>query len=116
MTNKNPGVYVEEISLFPPSVAEVETAIPAFIGYTQKTTHKGIEYKHKAVEITSLVDFEDTFGTASILDVAFIRLDDLNNVSEMEINTNYYLYDSLKLFFTNGGKKCYIFRCGQYSG
>ena len=31
---KTPGVYVEEISKFPPSVAEVETAIPAFIGYT----------------------------------------------------------------------------------
>ena len=25
---KTPGVYVEEISKFPPSVAEVETAIP----------------------------------------------------------------------------------------
>jgi len=32
---KTPGVYVEEISTFPPSVAEVATAIPAFIGYTQ---------------------------------------------------------------------------------
>ena len=27
-----PGVYVEEISKFPPSVAGVATAIPAFIG------------------------------------------------------------------------------------
>jgi Phage tail sheath protein FI len=35
---KTPGVYVEEISKFPPSVAEVETAIPAFIGYTEKAT------------------------------------------------------------------------------
>ncbi|MCB9267866.1 MAG: hypothetical protein H6558_22820, partial [Lewinellaceae bacterium] len=33
---KTPGVYVEEISTLPPSVAEVATAIPAFIGYTQK--------------------------------------------------------------------------------
>ena len=42
-TYKTPGVYVEEISLFPPSVAEVETAIPAFIGYTEKALLKGIE-------------------------------------------------------------------------
>ena len=35
-TYKTPGVYVEEISVFPPSVAQVETAIPAFIGYTEK--------------------------------------------------------------------------------
>ena len=33
---KTPNVYVEEISTFPPSVAEVSTAIPAFIGYTEK--------------------------------------------------------------------------------
>lgn len=31
---KTPGVYVEEISTLPPSVAEVATAVPAFIGYT----------------------------------------------------------------------------------
>ena len=35
-TYKTPGVYVEEIVKFPPSVAQVETAIPAFIGYTEK--------------------------------------------------------------------------------
>jgi phage tail sheath protein FI len=35
-TYNTPDVYIEEISVFPPSVAEVETAIPAFIGYTEK--------------------------------------------------------------------------------
>ena len=33
---KTPGVYIEEIPKFPPSIAPVETAIPAFIGYTEK--------------------------------------------------------------------------------
>ena len=32
VTYRTPGVYVEEISTLPPSVAEVSTAIPAFIG------------------------------------------------------------------------------------
>ncbi len=36
MNYKTPGVYVEETAKFPPSVAQVETAIPAFIGYTEK--------------------------------------------------------------------------------
>ena len=35
-TYKTPGVYVEEIPKLPPSVAQVETALPAFIGYTNK--------------------------------------------------------------------------------
>ena len=33
---KTPGVYVNEVSIFPPSVAQVPTAIPAFVGYTEK--------------------------------------------------------------------------------
>jgi phage tail sheath protein FI len=37
-TYKTPGVYIEENSNLPPLVAQVETAIPAFIGYTQKAT------------------------------------------------------------------------------
>ena len=34
-TYKTPGVYVEEITKLPPSVAEVDTAVPAFVGYTE---------------------------------------------------------------------------------
>ncbi|MCM8526863.1 MAG: phage tail sheath subtilisin-like domain-containing protein [Lentisphaeraceae bacterium] len=115
MTYKTPDVYVKEISVFPPSVAEVATAIPAFIGYTQEIVHKGTNNKHKAVEIKSLVDFEEIFGGGPKLDVTTIKVDGLNNVTEMDINTNYYLYDSLKLYFTNGGGKCYIISCGQYN-
>jgi phage tail sheath protein FI len=36
---RTPGVYIDQISKFPPSVAAVETAIPAFIGYTRNTTY-----------------------------------------------------------------------------
>ncbi len=37
---KTPGVYIEEIVKFPPSVAQVETAIPAFMGFTQIAKRK----------------------------------------------------------------------------
>ncbi|MBP1653020.1 MAG: phage tail protein, partial [Bacteroidetes bacterium] len=37
---KTPGVYIEEIPKLPPSIASVETAIPAFIGYTEKAQWK----------------------------------------------------------------------------
>jgi phage tail sheath protein FI len=33
---KTPGVYIKEINAFPNSVVEVATAVPAFIGYTEK--------------------------------------------------------------------------------
>ena len=32
---KTPGVYIVEKNAFPNSVVEVETAVPAFIGYTE---------------------------------------------------------------------------------
>ena len=53
VTYKTPGVYVEEIATLPPSVAEVATAIPAFIGYTEKGA--------KQVKlITTLLEYEET--------------------------------------------------------
>jgi phage tail sheath protein FI len=35
-----PGVYIEEIPHLPPSIASVDTSIPAFIGYTEKAQEK----------------------------------------------------------------------------
>src|SRR6478672_9132271 len=57
-TYKTPGVYVEEISTIPPSIAEVETAIPVFIGFTEK----GIRLTPK--RISSFKEYEDYFGGA----------------------------------------------------
>ncbi len=37
---KTPGVYIEEIPKLPPSIASVETAIPAFIGYTERRSSR----------------------------------------------------------------------------
>ncbi|MBE9013433.1 hypothetical protein IQ250_24885, partial [Pseudanabaenaceae cyanobacterium LEGE 13415] len=47
-TYKTPGVYIEEISKFPPSIAEVATAIPVFIGYTEKVIIDGIDLAKEA--------------------------------------------------------------------
>lgn len=49
-TYKTPGVYVEEISKFPPSIAEVATAIPVFIGYTEKIIIDGVDLAKKAAD------------------------------------------------------------------
>jgi phage tail sheath protein FI len=58
MNYKTPGVYVEEIAKFPPSVAQVETAIPAFIGYTEKGP------KNEPTRISSMLEYETLFGKA----------------------------------------------------
>ena len=62
-TYKTPGVYVEEISTFPPSVAEVSTAIPVFIGRTE-AAGKDDAYIMKPVRISTFLDYTNIFGGA----------------------------------------------------
>src|SRR5689334_21125772 len=58
-----PGVYVQEIPAFPPSVAEVETAIPAFIGYTEKAVGPaGEDLKWIPKKITDYSQYTLFFG------------------------------------------------------
>ncbi len=114
MNYKTPDVYVEEISLFPPSVAEVETAIPAFLGYTEKAEFKGKSLAKKPTEVTSLLEFEERFGGAPPLKVTDVLLNETNAVTNVETESTYYLYDSLRLYFANGGGRCYIVSVGTY--
>ncbi len=114
MNYKTPGVYVEEISLFPPSVAEVATAIPAFIGYTEKAKFKGKDLTGEAVEISSLIEFEERFGKGPAIVIDKVAITENNTVSEVDTSTTYLLYDSIRLYFSNGGGRCYIVSVGQY--
>ena len=101
-TYKTPGVYVEELSKLPPSVAGVATAIPAFIGITE-TCPEGKE--NVPVKIISLLDFESKFGGAKALSVS--------KEGNLE-GTQFVLYDSIRLFYDNGGGTCYVASVAQY--
>ena len=91
---KTPGVYVEEISKFPPSVAGVATAIPAFIGYTESQPKNG---NLNPVKVSSLLDFESKFGERPSY-----------------ANKDCVLYDSMRLFYDNGGGECYVVSVGKH--
>jgi len=115
MAYKTPDVYVEEISLFPPSVAEVETAVPAFIGYTGKADEFGPDdLKNTPTKITSLLEYQSLFGGSAPVQVTEIVLDENSIVSSSKIDSTFYMYDSLRMFFKNGGGKCYIISVGSY--
>jgi phage tail sheath protein FI len=118
MAFKTPGVYVQEISLFPPSVAEVETAVPAFIGYTEKAAKKGADLTNKPTKISSLLEYRELFGGGYEIAAVDVVVDASNNyaVTSVAIPTRFYLYESLRLFFDNGGGNCYIVSVGNYAG
>ena len=123
-TYKTPGVYIEEIVKFPPSVAQVETAIPAFIGYTEKATNKiKGDLKLVPTRITSLLDYEKFFGTAKPETTISVTVNDVvdNGTTTRSIVVNqpssrqpFLMYYSMQLFFANGGGSCYIISVGRY--
>ena len=53
-TMKTPGVYIVEKDAFPNSVVEVATAVPAFLGYTEKAENQGNTLINKPWRITSM--------------------------------------------------------------
>lgn len=63
-TMKTPGVYIVEKNAFPDSAVEVATAIPAFIGYTDKALNGNESLLDKPFRITSMAEFHAYFGGA----------------------------------------------------
>lgn len=115
-TYKTPGVYVEEIPKFPPSIAQVETAIPAFIGYTQMAQDLAAGDLNKVPKrIGSLVEYEQYYGYGPSPDVKEVKINDANKFVSATVNNIFYLYDSLRMFYANGGGDCFIVSVGDYS-
>ncbi|MCP4993481.1 MAG: phage tail sheath family protein [Gammaproteobacteria bacterium] len=107
-TYQTPGVYVEEISTLPPSVAEVSTAIPAFIGYTEKG--------HEVTRISSLIEFQEKFGAAKATKFTIKAkvIDSLAFTSAEADHPEFLMYYALSHYFKNGGGSCYIISIGNY--
>ncbi|MEW4922913.1 phage tail sheath C-terminal domain-containing protein [Algibacter sp. 2305UL17-15] len=125
-TYRTPGVYVEEISIFPPSVAQVETAIPAFIGYTEKADKDNDSLVLKPTRITSLLEYETHFGKALNEANITVTIDDeidstgptllSRKISVAEGATQPYLmHYAMRMYFDNGGGPCYITSVGDYA-
>lgn len=116
---KTPGVYIEEISKFPPSVAQVETAIPAFIGYTEKAVVDGVDFHAESifrpVKISSLPEYELYFGGAPDPTTIEIELNSDNSVKSAKVNGVNLIYDTIRMFYANGGGDCFIVSVGQYN-
>jgi uncharacterized protein len=117
-TYRTPDVYVEEISVFPPSVAEVETAIPAFIGYTgQARKVSAGDLANRPTKIYNFAEYEQYFGGPDTPDIDVALVADgpgfIATVTPPEIT--YLMYYAVKMFFDNGGGKCYIVSVGGYA-
>jgi hypothetical protein len=136
-TIKSPGVYINETDAFGKSVVPVATAVPAFIGYTPQASYEGKSYSNIPQQITSLAQFQAIYCYSSPAapaaplkqynpeyylvkekkepekgDYMQIGADFYSIVPDP--NTIYFLYNSIKLFYENGGGTCYIVSVGKY--
>ncbi len=119
-----PGVYVQEIPAFPPSVAEVETAIPAFIGYTEKAVGSaGDDLTWIPKKITDVSQYTLYFGGPPPEGDDSVAIDvtmDANGVPVVTVKPDaskqsvYKLAYAIQLFFDNGGATCYVVSTGKY--
>ena len=119
---KTPGVYIEEIQRLPPSIASVETAIPAFIGYTEKAQHREPDdLLNKPHRIKSMLEYETFFGGPQPETSVSITIDTTQpNRTDIQGKVNdpskYLMYYSLQMYFINGGGPCHIVSVGNYDG
>jgi len=116
-----PDVYVREIKVFPPSVAEVETAVPAFIGYTQTAAKDSDnDLILKPTKIYSMTDFEHYFGGPRVQPLAVQITTRADGGKDSELlatpspDPEYLLHHCMKMFFDNGGGECYVVSVGLY--
>ena len=106
---RTPGVYIDEIPVFPPSVAEVETAIPAFIGYTMDATKKGENILMKPTKISSLKEYEDYFGETPADDIKLTLTDQDGKGVNFAVTSftaptpSCILHYCMQMFYANGG-------------
>lgn len=121
---KTPGVYVNEIPLFPPSVAQVETAVPAFIGHTQLVEDGlGEPLVGQPRKIFSLKEYEALYGgpeNQEGITVAVDRTMDGAVVAALSASVSlpdsdvseYTMYYCLRHYFDNGGGPCFVVSAG----
>lgn len=132
---KTPGVYIVEKNAFPNSVVEAPTAIPAFIGITEKAQNGADPLGGKPWKITSMTEFQQYFGGAPApefrLSVApvgsggdgedkpeplySVKSPDGTSLLTVEApGVLFTLYYHMVMFFANGGGTCYIVSAGTY--
>jgi phage tail sheath protein FI len=123
-TYSTPGVYVEEIAKFPPSIAQVETAIPAFIGFTEKAAKEGRDLGPlQPVRISSLLEYEQIFGKAQAEENFVVNISKVDGETKYVVDfdraegkgpSRHLMYYALQQFFDNGGGPCYIISTGGF--
>jgi Bacteriophage tail sheath protein len=118
---KTPGVYIEEIGALPPPIAGVDTAVAVFIGHTETASEAGREVKLVPTRIASPMEYTAIFGGAyqARFSLVPVSTNDADFTAggqgyALACQKTFNLYDSIRLFYANGGGRCYVVSAGSY--
>jgi len=113
---QTPGVYIEEKSAFPNSAVPVATAVPAFIGYTEKAVRDKKPLHLKPTKISSYAEYLLFFGGGPLTKFTVAASERPGTPYQLSITeSNFTLHSQMKMFFANGGTDCYIVSVGGYA-
>jgi len=113
---QTPGVYIEERSAFPNSAVPVATAVPAFIGYTEKAVRDKKPLLLKPTKISSYGEYLMFFGAGPKTKLTIAASTEPGVPYQLTITESYFtLHSQMKMFFSNGGTDCYIVSVGSYT-
>ncbi len=109
MSYRTPGVYVEEIATLPPSVAQGATAVPAFIGYTEKGPSE-------PTVIDTFLEYQNVFGGPQPTTFTVDTTANPFGITSGATNgiPGFLLYYAVSHYFKNGGGRCYVVSTGNY--
>lgn len=117
MAYKTPGTYVRDLTPPQPADPVLETALPAFIGYTEKLKDSdGNPLIWVPTRIRDLDHFEQIFGgnhRPSGYEIVVDPNKD-NEIISAKPADRYFLHESLQQYFDNGGGDCFIVAIGSY--
>jgi len=140
MATKTPGVYIVEKNAFAHSVVEVPTAVPAFIGVTERADHGGRPLLNRPWRISSMADYTKAFGVAApavfklekapvshpmprlpteargqLADFAWNGRNYRVSRAPGRAGGRFLMHLAMQHFFLNGGAACWVVSVGGYA-
>lgn len=119
---KAPGVYIEEIGALPSPIVGVDTAIVVFVGHTETASHAGCAVTLVPTRIASLMEYTAIFGGAHQarfkVQPAIAAEADFTAGGQgyaLSAEKTFILFDSIRLFYANGGGPCFVVSVGSYA-
>ena len=98
-----------------PRLPDVPAPIAVFVGFTETAVRNGLDLTGVPTRVRSLGEHEQWFGGETPLAPDAVEVaPGLAGTAVVRRLARPFLYDSVRLFFDNGGRDCYVVSAGRF--